>query len=190
MKITFEEIYTHVTDTLIRELPTYLTYHNIAHTLYVLQRVIFIAEKSGVSKSDLELLKIAALYHDIGFIKTHVNHEVVGCEIARKELKAYHFSEVSIAIICGMIMATKIPQQPHTLLEQILADADLEYLGTKHFNSVSEKLYQEMIHYNASLTRDEWNAIQVKFITSHHYHTAFCKQYKTHRKINNLKQFL
>ena len=188
MKTTFEEIYKKVTDTLARELPSYLTYHNIDHTLYVLQRAIFIAEKTNVSKQELELIKIAALFHDIGFIKTNVNHEAIGCEIARKELKSYNFSEENISAICGMIMATKIPQQPHTLLEQILADADLEYLGTNHFNLISEKLYQEMKYYNASLTRDEWNTIQVKFIRNHHYHTTYCKHYKTHRKINNMKQ--
>ena len=190
MKAKFEKIYKHVTDTLSRDLPVHLTYHSIDHTLYVLDRAIFIAKRSGVSKQNIELLKIAALYHDIGFIKTHVNHEEIGCEIARKYLKAYNFSQEDIATICKLIMATKIPQQVNTLLEKIIADADLEYLGTKHFNSVSEKLYQEMKHYNPSLTRDEWNAIQVKFMKNHNYHTAFCRQYKTHRKLKNLKQFL
>ncbi|MDB4438818.1 HD domain-containing protein [bacterium] len=190
MKASFETIYKHVTDTLNRDLPEHLTYHNIDHTLYVLKRAIFIAERSGVSKENIELLKIAAIYHDIGFIKSHINHEAIGCKIVRKELKAYNYSEESIAIICGMIMATKIPQHPKTLLEKILADADLEYLGTKHFNFFSEKLYQELKHYNASFTRDEWNAIQVRFVGNHSYHTAFCKHYKTHRMIKNIQQFL
>jgi uncharacterized protein len=190
MKATFETIYKHVTDRLNRDLPVHLTYHNLDHTLYVLNRAIYIAEKSGVSKENIALLKIAAIYHDIGFIKTHVNHEAIGCKIARKELRDYNYSEESIAIICGMIMATKIPQQPKTLLEKILADADLEYLGTKHFDLFSERLYQELRHYNASLTHDEWNAIQVTFISNHKYHTAFCKHYKTHRMIKNIQQFL
>ncbi len=188
MDSTYKAIHKHVIETLTKQLPKYLTYHSVLHTKYVLEKVIFIGKKEAVSKADLHLLKIAALYHDIGFIKTHTDHEEIGCEIARKDLRVYHISERDINIICGMIAATKIPQQPKTHLEAILADADLEYLGTKHFAHVSELLYEELKHYNNAFTRMEWKAFQIDFMSKHHYHTKFCKHYKSHRKQNNMKQ--
>ncbi len=186
MDRTYNAIHKNVIETLTNQLPDHLTYHSVLHTEYVLEKVIYIGKKEAVSKADLRLLKIAALYHDIAFIKTHIDHEDNSCEMARKDLSINQISEKNINTICGMIAATKIPQQPKTHLEAILADADLEYLGTKHFAHVSELLYGELKHYNKNLTRMEWKDFQIDFMTNHHYHTKFCRHYKSHRKQKNL----
>ena len=186
MQEKFSSIKKHILSVLSTKLPEYLTYHSVEHTKYVLKKVIYIASKEQVSGHDLFLLKIAALYHDIGFIETHIEHENIGCDIARKELPKFGISTNDIETICGMIMATKIPQQPETNLEAILADADLEYLGTKHFEAVSELLYKELMYFNPELTREEWNTIQINFMKSHKYHTKFCMRYKSFRKRNHM----
>lgn len=184
----FEKIKAHVFQKLKNELPTYLTYHSLEHTKYVLDRAIFIASKENVSKHDMLLLKTAVLYHDIGYTKSNKEHETVGCEMAREELPGFNYSKEEIDVICGMIMATKIPQQPKTLLEEIIADADLEYLGTKHFDTVSEFLYKEVKHYRPDLTRDEWNTLQIQFMEQHQYFTKFCRQYKSYRKQKHIEE--
>lgn len=186
MKTPFHNILKEVTLLLNEKLPEYLTYHNTAHTLYVLDKAIHIAEKEGVNKKDLQLVKIAALYHDIGFIKSHTEHEEEGCKIASKQLKAYGYSKEDIDKVCGMIMATKIPQKPKTPLENIIADADLEYFGTNRFRPVSELLFKELRHYNPSLSEKEWNKIQIEFLEKHNYHTKYCNRYKDFRKQRNL----
>lgn len=188
MKSSFSTIQNQVLKTLEDKLPNYLKYHSVEHTKYVLEKAIYIASKEHVSGHDLFLLKIAALYHDIGFTKSNIEHEAIGCDIARNELQKYGISGEDVDIICGMIMATKIPQNPKTHLEKILADADLEYLGTKHFKTVSELLYKELKHYNPNLTRSEWNSIQINFIESHQYHTKFCRRYKSFRKEKHLEE--
>jgi len=187
MNTRFTKIKNHIFQKLEKELPNYLTYHSLEHTKYVLDKAIYIASKENVSKADMLLLKTAVLYHDIGYTKSHENHEAVGCEMARKELPDFNYSQKEINTICGMIMATKIPQQPKTLLEEIIADADLEYLGTKHFDTVSEFLYKEVKHFRPDLTRDEWNSIQILFMEKHQYHTKFCKRYKTYRKKKHME---
>ncbi len=188
MKLSFSTIQNQVLKTLKDELPNYSKYHSVEHTKYVLEKAIYIASKEQVSGHDLFLLKIAALYHDIGFIKSNIEHEAIGCDIVRNELPRYGISGEDVDIICGMIMATKIPQHPKTHLEKILADADLEYLGTKHFKTVSELLYKELKHYNPNLTRSEWNSIQINFIQNHQYHTKFCRRYKSFRKEKHLEE--
>ncbi|MFD1016707.1 HD domain-containing protein [Winogradskyella rapida] len=186
MKPSLSTICNAVIRYLNENLPEYYTYHNSQHTLYVYEKAQYIAEKEKVNTTDLTLVKIAALYHDIGFTKSHIAHEKIGCAMATKQLKAYGFSEVEINTICGMIMATKIPQNPKTLLEQILADADLEYLATANYPSISQALYQELLHFNPNLSETEWHNIQIAFIKNHNYHTAYCKRYKTFRKNKNL----
>lgn len=171
----FEQIYRKVISNLENNLPPWLYYHSPEHTKYVLEKAEFLAEQEGVSGRDLFLLKVAALYHDLGFIKDREEHELKSCEIAEKELSEYDVSPEENNKICSMIMATKIPQQPKTLLERILADADLEYLGTESFPEISEDLYRELLHDKPNLSRQEWNEIQIKFLKEHSYHTNYCQ---------------
>ena len=184
------KIHDDIVSLLKAKLPKHITYHSLKHTLYVLNRAIHIAEKEGVSGNDLRLVKVAALCHDIGFIKTHINHEEIGCKIVRKRFKSYNLTLKEIDQICGMIMATRVPQQPKNLLEEIIADADLEYLSTNRFKVVSHKLFLEQKHFNPKLTEKQWNTIQIAFLKKHNYFTKYCKHYKEHRKQNNLNTLL
>ena len=113
-------------------------------------------------------MKISALHHDIGFIQTHTEQVKAEYAIARKELLEFKSSETHIDKICGIIIATKIPQEPKTHLEAILADADLEYLGTKHFTKGSELIYEELKHPNTKMHRNQWNDIQHDFMNKHY----------------------
>jgi hypothetical protein len=75
-----------------------------------------------------------------------------------------------------MIMATKIPQTPHTQLEKILCDADLDYLGRDDFYETGKRLYQELSSRGYVETEREWNLIQKTFLEGHRYHTSFARK--------------
>lgn len=182
----FQNIYQKVISRLERDLPEWLYYHNADHTRYVMDKTIFIAEKEQVTKEELSLLKLAALYHDTGFLVKRDGHEEISCRIASEELIDYEVTKENIAKICQIIRATRIPQRPNSKLECILADADLEYLGTDLFFDFSEKLYQEVLHYE-QISKKRWNEIQVEFISNHKYHTTFCKRYREPQKMLNLE---
>jgi uncharacterized protein len=74
-----------------------------------------------------------------------------------------------------MIMATKIPQLPKNKLEEILADADLEYLGTPDYENKADDLFWEMKYVDPSLTEEKWIRIQISFLQKHRYFTKFCQ---------------
>lgn len=191
MKVArFDKIYDDVIGTLSQNLPSYLKYHCVEHTVYVVKLSEYIAKKEKVSKKNIFLLKVAALYHDIGFLKGPESHEKESCKIARRDLKKYGFSKDQIDKVCGMIMATKIPQTPKTDLENILADADLEYLSTARYREISELLYLELKYFNKKMNRKKWFKIQVDFISNHRYHTNYCKRYKEFRKMKNLQSMI
>ena len=159
-------------------LPPVYYYHNYKHTLYVLEKAIEIGEAENCSEQEMKLLSAAALWHDTGYIKTYKDHEAAGCELASKYLPAYGFLEDDINKVCGMIMATKIPQSPHTKLEEIIADADLEYLGTAGASIIADNFYKELLSMNPQFTVEEWNKTQISFILQHHYFTLYCKENK------------
>ncbi len=167
----FEKVYAR----LDAELPSYLTYHNRHHTEYVVRMADFLALKEGCSLAERRLIAFAALFHDAGFLFGPEKHEEYGCEIARQELQRFGLSAKDNDQICGMIIATKIPQRPNNLLEKIVADADLFYLGTDLYTIFSDKLLQEIKHFNPALSDSDWQKIQVDFISAHHYHSNYAQ---------------
>jgi len=163
-----------------KELDPRLGYHNLLHTLDVMKQAEIIAKQEGIyDKHELQLLKTAAAFHDSGFLLVYKGHEEKSCEIATEELKNL-CSEDDIKKICGMIRATKIPQSPNTLLEKIICDADLDYLGRNDFEPISRNLYEEFISYKIIPEDVVWDHIQIKFFESHQYFTktAFEKRNK------------
>jgi uncharacterized protein len=168
------------------ELDPRLGYHNLSHTLDVVEQAEVIAKKEKVNdKHDLLLLKTAAVFHDSGFLLVYKNHEEKSCEIASEALKNI-FSEEDMKKIYGMIMATKIPQTPHTLLEQIICDADLDYLGRNDFEPISRNLYQEFLTFKIIPEDIIWDHIQIKFFESHHYFTGTSISKRNEKKLKHL----
>lgn len=186
----FSVIYNYVIEKLERDLPDYVKYHSVEHTKMVLHNVLLISQNENIKSEDVFILKVAALFHDIGFIIKKENHEESSCEIASDSLKKFGFKNEHINQVRGLIMATKIPQKPNSYLGAILADADLMYLGTDDFTFWSEKLYEEILFHQPTLSRIEWNEIQYKFISKHKFHTEFCKIHYKNKKLQNLKKLL
>ena len=161
-----------ILDKLQMELPEYLYYHSFSHTQDVLAAALRIASDEGVKKEDTMLLRTAVLYHDAGFTIQNKDHEEIGCDIAQKTLPNFDYTANEIRIICGMIMATKIPQSPHNLLEEIICDADLDYLGREDFEVISNNLRLEFLEFGIVLNNLEWEVKQISFLESHNYFTA------------------
>ncbi len=153
------------------ELPEGRSYHSLEHTLDVYASAIGIAEREGVNGEGLTLLKVAALYHDSGFTEQDDDHEGASCAIVRCKLPGFGFSEVQVERICSMIMSTTIPQSPQDMLDRILCDADLDYLGRNDFVRIGNNLFKEMRTYGVLSTEQEWQELQLKFLQQHHYFT-------------------
>lgn len=171
-----------------KQLPDNLTYHGLHHTLDVFNAAMKIAETENLSSNEIKLLRTAILYHDAGFTAKYKDHEDKGCEMVRKNLPAFGYSDKEIEIVCGMIAATKIPQNPHTLLEKIICDADLDYLGRNDFYKISNTLFEEMKIYGHIHDEKEWNKIQKKFLGKHQYYTEFGKKNREHQKQQYLQE--
>ncbi len=170
--------------------PSFYYYHNPEHTLYVLDKAIEIGRYEKCTEGEIALISAAALWHETGYINTYADHEEASCALARKYLPGYGYSNPDIDKVCGMIMATKIPQSPKNKLEEILADADLEYLGTEHAAIIAYNLFRELQTINPSLTNAAWNKIQISFLQKHHYFTSFCKENREAGKLAYLSELV
>lgn len=183
--IQFTDIQEIILDKLEKELPPYLYYHNVKHTVDVVTEVELIGWAEGCSDEEILMLKTAALFHDAGHTIDYDNHEFHGAQMARGMLPNYNYTEKQINIICDIIMATRLPPKPKNLLEEIICDADLDYLGRSDFIPVSNTLYDELKAQNKIGSLNDWNKLQVKFISGHQYFTNTARSL---REVNKKKQ--
>lgn len=177
----------YVYEQLDKHLAPTLFYHGSHHTIYVYNAALRIAEYEKVTGDDFSLLMSSVLLHDFGFIETYHEHEEMGCVIARRILPDYGFNENQIEMVCAMIMRTKIPQVAFNKLEEIICDADLDYLGTDDFLPIGNQLFQEFMHYGVVKDEEAWNRLQLKFLTAHQYFTDYARKFREEKKLHNLK---
>jgi len=181
----FTDLQEIILDRLEKELPGHLYYHNVKHTIDVVTQAELIGLGEGVSDEDILLLKTAALFHDAGHIIGYQDHELKSTHIAREYLPDYKYTPKQIDKICAIIMATQLPPEPKTLLEKIICDSDLDYLGRSDFIPVSNTLYKELKEQNMIGTLNDWNKLQIKFLSGHHYFTETAKSL---REVNKQEQ--
>ena len=164
-------------DRLERELAPFLAYHNLWHTRdEVLPRAVWLARRLGVNGCDLQLVQLGAVYHDIGFTVTTDEHECAGSHIAAEVLPRFGLSLAHVAAVQSMIMATKLPQSPHNLLEQIVADADLDSLGRDDFVPRSHALRRELESRGMPSTDEQWYERQLAFLEGHRFFTSAARE--------------
>lgn len=183
--IQFTDIQEIILDKLEKELPPYLFYHNVKHTVDVVTEVELIGWAEGCNDEEILLLKTAALFHDVGHTVSYDDHEYHGTLIAREMLPLYGYTQEQIETICSIIMSTKLPPKPRNLLEEIICDSDLDYLGRSDFIPVSNTLFEELKAQNKMKSLNEWNKLQVKFISGHQY---FTKTARRLREVNKQMQ--
>jgi len=183
--IQFTDIQEIILDKLEMDLPGHLFYHNVKHTVDVVTEVELIGWGEGCSDEEILLLKTAGLFHDVGHIIAYDNHEFYGTQIAKEMLPEFNYTTDQIDRICSLIMSTKLPPNPTNLLENIICDSDLDYLGRSDFIPVSNTLYEELKARDKMGSLNDWNKIQVKFISGHQY---FTKTARSLREVNKQLQ--
>ena len=118
-------------------------YHDFRHTRDVVDAVRIIIGYYQLTDADHFIVIAAAWFHDLGYFIDHAHHEEKGADVAAKFLADEQVSEEIIQKVRGCIMATKLPQQPHNLAEEIVCDADLFHFGTDSFCKRTKLLLDE-----------------------------------------------
>ena len=183
----FEKAREYVLERLEYGLKPYLSYHSPGHTRdEVVPATELLASNLGVTGLDNMLLLTGAYFHDIGYIEKMEDHETTSARIASEALPGFGYSPEQIETIRRIIMATKLPQSPHTLLEEIMADADLDVLGRDDFLKRSQDLRAELAALGISSSDQAWYRSQLKFIKAHNYFTPAAHVLRDEKKRKNI----
>jgi len=172
------------------ELPSKLKYHSVNHTLGLLNSVKELVDIEKIDPFDLELLYIAAAYHDSGFLFNYNDHEEASCNLVDEQLPKFGFNLNHIAEIKEMIQSTKIPQKPKNHLAKILCDADLYYLGGKQYYEIANLLKEELTSEGFEFTAISWLNFQINFLKEHQYFTQIARDKREEHKSEILKELI
>jgi len=164
-----------------------LVYHDIMHTTDVVKSAQNVGAASNLTDEEMEILLLAAWFHDIGYAVSRVEHENISSEVAVSFLTENNYPKDKIEKVKSCILATKPPQTPKNKLEEVICDADLLHLAKKNFIERSEWLKLEFEKCDgASLSERDWFEETLKFITEHEYFTQYAKEKYSKKKRDNI----
>lgn len=166
------------------ELMPKLPYHNFGHAIDVYSAANTLALLGKVSYEDRFLLETAALLHDIIVVPGLRDNEERSAEFARQYLPKIGYSSDKAEKVGKLVLATKIPQNPNGLLEQVLCDADLDNLGRPDFFELGEKVRLEF----GLPDNEKWYQQQIRFLKNHQYHTEIARKLRDSGKAANIQR--
>jgi uncharacterized protein len=183
----FEQAGNYILEKLRKELPAHLVYHSIDHIDDVYNAAAKLAALENLTKQETQLLLTAAQYHDAGFMVKAAGHEEESCRIAQQVLPGFGYTPEEIEQVCNLIKATQLPQSPKNHLEEILADADLDYLGREDYFDISQRLYEELALTGNIGNKEDWKQAQINFLENHSYFTPTAINLRQAKKEENLR---
>jgi predicted metal-dependent HD superfamily phosphohydrolase len=171
------------------KLPAWARYHTLEHTREVVAGCVEIGTGMSLTGEEMEIIILAAWFHDIGYLDGAEEHEARGVRIAEDFLHEQRYPEARIPLVTGCIAATKVPQRPTTVLEQIVCDADLMYIGGPRFRERSDALREEwQLRMGVRFGDVEWLQKNIEFVGSCEFHTGFVRRTYGGMRGRNLSQ--
>jgi HD superfamily phosphodiesterase len=159
------------------QLPNQYLYHDLAHTIETVETCRELAEASKISEDQTEIILLAALFHDTGYIHQYEGHEEKSCEIARSFLEKSGYPEEKIKSVEKLIMSTHREHNPKGIQENILHDADIVKIGKKTFFDMGKLLRAEWeIFLDRQYTDDEWERLQYEYLLNTEFKTKHARE--------------
>lgn len=171
------------------KLPADYVYHNYNHTDETLNACKKLSKSYNLTSRDYEVLQLAALFHDTGYITVYDKHEEESVKFMQEYLKG-NYAEEDITEIESLIMSTKHKTIPDGSLQEILHDADYINLGKKSFDHRADLLRIEWERIlQKTYTEEEWAQIQLQFLLDTQFKTEEAVlKYNEQKEQNIIKQ--
>jgi predicted metal-dependent HD superfamily phosphohydrolase len=164
-------------------------FHDFQHTKNVVEAVADLGKDAGLSDREIELLQLAAWFHDSGYDKGAAKHEERSVRYAHDFLSRFNLPQEEFKLIERCILATKIPSHPKDIFEKTLCDADLSHLGKKSYWDRCGRIRQELLLTQSNImSEQEWVDFELCFMNNHRYFTSVAEQLYNPGKLKHIRQ--
>ncbi len=179
----------HVSEFFKKNIGAEYVFHDFQHVKNVVEAVELVGKGCGLNGRELELLQMAAWFHDTGYIEGAEGHEERSCKFAVDFFSKHNVPEQDLDVITRCIMATKLPFKPKDLLEEIICDSDLSHLGKDIYWDRCGRLRQELLMTRSIfMSEQEWIQFELDFMGNHTYFTSAAHELYGKRKLKHIKQ--
>lgn len=179
----------YVTQMFDEQLHPSLSYHNLQHTKNVVAHTQEIAAQYELNDEDVLILHVAAWFHDAGHLMSPAEvHEAKSVELMREFLANKNVTDDFVDKVAGCIMATQLPHNPQTQLQEIICDADTYHFGTKEFKQTNKAVKKEYDSRGYTKLVENWNVNTITLLERHQYFTNYCKNLLADGKQKNIER--
>ena len=182
----------YISSLLTTELSENCVFHTIKHTLDVVSNAEIIGRYCKLDENSLNVLRICALFHDVGYVDAYDDHELYSAKRARTYLQSKNIDPEIIDQVEKAILSTKTPQNPKDQISRILCDADLMNMTFDDYFEQIDLMRKEWEKVGkAKLNSHEFHISSLEFFQSHEYHSKYGKKVlqpkkeQTEEKIRN-----
>lgn len=182
----------YVSSLLTHELSEKCLFHTINHTLDVLKNAETIGKYCKLNHEELQILRVSALFHDVGYVDAYDEHEIYSARRARTYLESKNVQEQTIKKVESAILSTRMPQNPKDSISEMLCDADLMNLTVDDYFEQVDLMRREWEKVGkAKMNSHEFHMNSLEFFRSHQYYSDYGKKIlqpkkeKTERKIKS-----
>lgn len=167
----------YVTDILKNQLSSDLVFHNIEHTVKVVDAVKAIGTHEQLSSEEMEMVQIAAWFHDTGYRDLYYGHEEKSKAIAAAFLSKENVPPEKIDKILGCILATQVGNKPQNDIEKVLVDARQIDVKGGDYKMHLDQLGQELLAVK-KIEQSEVEGLQnyLEDILKYEFHTTYGKE--------------
>ena len=184
-----EELQSAALDFLDKHLDKRYTYHNKAHTLEVCNAVKLFAEQTpDLPQETCFALKIAAIFHDFGYLESSFDNEKLVLPYIKKFGSCAGIADSILLAANDMILETAFPYKPFTPAGKLLCDADIEYIGRECFCEQAKLFRRELASDNIVYTEKEWWSFELKFLQENTFFTPICQTLRESGRLRNLEK--
>ena len=167
-------------------------YHSYEHAIDVMQRAIYLSEQENLPVDEIEMMALAGLFHDTGFIVMYDKNEPIWAKIASNYLKSINYDKNKIKLIEQIILATDPDYtNPKNIYEKIIKDADMDNLWRDDFQKKSNDIKKELETVKKIKLKDpEWHHSLVDLLISHKFNTDVQRKERDKKKQENLNKMI
>ena len=162
------------------------------HAIDVMQRAIYLSEQENLPVDEIEMMALAGLFHDTGFIVMYDKNEPIWAKIASNYLKSINYDKNKIKLIEQIILATDPDYtNPKNIYEKIIKDADMDNLWRDDFQKKSNDIKKELETVKKIKIKDpEWHHSLVDLLISHKFNTDVQRKERDKKKQENLNKMI
>jgi len=163
------------------------SFHNYSRTVSIVRNCDALGVSMNLGGQELKLAHLAAWFTELGFSEDHRNYQARSVKLAREYFRTKKLDDGIFEKLEECILSTRVPQQPVSVISQLICDAAMYHLAEKDSLQLADALRAELAAVaQVEYSDEEWISEYIKMINNHFYFTRTARELFQKRKEKTL----